>query len=270
MSGRRFAVMAALALTHGSSALAQQWPADSAYSAWPCDTSVMTDPYHDESGAQGPRDLVGSDAAPAGLRATDAGFLYVRLRLDQDPAVSTFAWALLVDTNNDASLYDVMLGADNNVGTVSIYRNTTGTPGDPRDAPDLPAVSSLPWSSRARSIVAPGSSYGSDADYFLDLAYSWADLAAVGIGPSTPMRVWAATSTALETGLNGDFACRAGYAPTLENSWIVTTPDPSQGPYLAGGGGCAHGTAGVAALLALVPLLALAWRRARRGTSPGR
>ncbi len=269
MLERRFAVVPALALTYALSASAQVYfPADEAYRPWPCDTGVMTDPLKDESGAIFERDLIGDDAAATGLRATDSDFLYVRLRVDGDAAPGgtprSADWGLLVDTNGDPSLYEVMLVADGGLGTVSIYRNTSGTPGDAHDPPDVPAVSVYSWSQRARSVTAPDSLYDGTPDYFVDTAFSWSDLAAVGLAPSTPVRVWAATSTnpiSASNGLNGDFACRAGGAPTLDDSWIVTTPDPLQEPHLAGGGGCRHGTAGIAALMAVVPLLASLARR---------
>jgi len=301
MLERRFAVMAALVLAHGVSASAQQFPVDEAYRPWPCDTGVMTDPFQDESGATFERDLIGDAAAPTALRAADSEFLYVRLRVDQDPAPGgnprPFAWGLLVDTGGDASIYEAMLLADGGAGTVSIYRNATGTPGDARDPPDLPAVSVMSWSLRARSVTAPGSAYGGGPDYFVDYAFSWSDLAAVGIGPTTPVRVWAATSSTATTGMTGDFACRNGGAPDLGSAWPGTASDPAQDsdgdgftdateiqdgtdpgdpgshpagpgdvPRLAGGGGCHHGAAGIPALAAVFLFLVMrASRRLRRG-----
>ena len=300
MLDRRFAVVAALVLTPWVSASAQQFPADGAYRAWPCDTGVMTDPFQDESGATFWRDLVGDDAAPTGLRAADSEFLYVRLRVDEDPAPGgsprPFAWGLLVDIDGDASTYEVMLVADGGAGTVSIYPNTSGTPGDARDPPDSSPVSVATWTARARSVTAPGSGYGGAPDYFVDAAFSWSDLAAVGIGPTTPVRVWAATSSTATTGMTGDFACRSGGAPTLGNAWPGTASDPGRDsdgvgftdateihdgtnpndsgshpagggdvPRLAGGGGCHHGAAGVPALAAAGAFLVLAtWRRMGR------
>jgi Synergist-CTERM protein sorting domain-containing protein len=191
-----------------------------------------------------------------------------------------------------------MLVADGGAGTVSIYRNTSGTPGDARDPPDSPAVSVYSWSLRARSVPAPGSAYGGTADWFVDFAYSWSDLAAVGIGPATPVRVWAATSSTATTGMTGDFACRNGGAPTLDGAWPGTAADPGHDgdgdgfsdateiqngtdpndgnshpsgagdvPRLAGGGGCQHGAAALPALAAVVPMLLLRRRRSPRAPS---
>jgi hypothetical protein len=301
MLDRRFAVVAALALAPWVLASAQQFPVDEAYQAWPCDTGVMTDPFQDESGAIFERDLIGDVAAPTGLRAADPDFLYVRLRVDQDPAPGgnprPFAWGLLVDSDADPTTYEAMLVADGGTGTVSVYRNTTGIPGDARDPPDSEPASVASWSLRARSATASGSAYGGSADYFVDAAFSWPELQAVGIGPTTPVRVWAATaSNDAASGMTGDFACRNGGAPTLGEAWPGTALDPAQDsdgdgfsdatevqdgtdpsdagshppgpgdvPSLAGGGGCQHGSSGLPALAAAAAVGVLAtWRRVRR------
>jgi hypothetical protein len=298
MPNRHLAVVTALVLAPWAGASAQQFPVDEAYQPWPCDTGVMTDPFQDESGAIFERDLIGDVAAPTGLRAADAEFLYVRLRVDRDPAPggspSPFAWGLLVDSDANASTYEVMLVADGGgSGTVAMYRNTSSTPGDARDPPDPSPVAVYSWTTRARSTTAPGSAYGSTPDYFVDFALSWSDLAAVGIGATTPVRVWAATASSSATnGMTGDFACRNGGAPTLGSPWPGTAPDPGQDsdgdgfsdateiqngtdpndsgshpagggdvPRLAGGGGCQHGTAGIAALAAVVALVVPRTRR---------
>jgi len=299
MRNGHWAVMTALVLTPCVSAWAQQFPGDEAYRPWPCYSGPtivpMTDPFQDEPDAVLERDLVGDLGAPAGLRAADPNFLYVRLRVDEDPAPggnpSPFAWGLLLDVDADASAYDVMLLADGGAGAVSIFRNTSGTPGDLRDPPDSPASSSYGWDLRARSVTAPGSTYGDTPDYFVDLAFSWSDLAAVGIAPTTPVRVWAATSSTASAGMNGDFACRSGGAPSAGSDWPRTVADPgpdsdgdgfsdatevqsgtdpddaasrpSGEPKLAGGGGCHHGPAGIPAVGAL---LALALRARRRSS----
>jgi hypothetical protein len=181
-------------------------------------------------------------------------------------------------------------------GTVSIYGNTSGIPGDARDPPDFPPVSVHSWNERARAVTAPGSSYGDTPDYFVDFAFSWSELAAVGIGPATPVRVWAATSSgSATTGMTGDFACRATGAPTLSTSWPGTAPDPGQDsdgdgfsdateiqngtdpydsgshpagggdiPQLAGGGGCNHGPGGILTLSLMLASVLVTRRRLSR------
>lgn len=294
MLERGWAIVAALVLAPWASASAQvTFPADGAYSPWPCQAGVMIDAVHDEAGATAERDLVGDDAAPAGLRAADGQFLYLRLRVDSDPRLGNArAWGLLIDTDGDASTYEVLLGADGGTQTVSIYRNTTSIPGDARDPPDATAFMVYAWSDRAGAPLATGSSFGGGADYFVDFAFSWTDLAAVGITPTSPLRVWAASTTTIPNGMNGDFACWVGgTGVALGGDWPRTTGDPAQdsdgdgfsdaielehatdpfdrrsqpGASLAGGGGCHHGSSGALALaLALASLL---WARARAARS---
>jgi hypothetical protein len=298
-----WAVVTALALMPWVSAWAQQFPVDGAYRPWPCfDGGVivpMFDDRQDEPGAFLERDLVGDAGAPAGLRAADPNFLYVRFRVDEDPAPGgtplPFAWGLLLDTDGDASTYEVMLLADGGAGAVSIYQNTSVTPGNLRDPPDpTPVTPSSAWDLRARSELAPGSSSGGNPDYFVDVAFSWTDLDAVGVRPTSVVRVWAATSSSANTpstGMTGDFACRSGGAPGPADAWPRTVSDPgpdSDGdgfsdasevesgtnpndpnsrptsggePKLAGGGGCHSGPAGIPAVGIL---LALALRARRR------
>jgi len=304
MRKSHWAVVTALALMPWVSAWAQQFPVDGAYRPWPCfDGGVivpMFDDSQDEPGATLERDLVGNSGAPAGLRAADSEFLYVRFRVDADPAPggtpSPFAWGLLLDTDGDPSTYEVMLLADGGSGTVDIFRNTSGTPGDLRDPPDPSPASSSPWDPRARSVTAPGSSFAGNPDYFVDVAFSWTDLDAVGVRPTSVVRVWAATSSSANTastGMTGDFACRSGGAPGPADAWPRTVSDPgpdSDGdgfsdatevqsgtdpndassrptgggePKLAGGGGCHSGPAGIPAVGIL---LALALRARRRSS----
>ncbi|HYX90159.1 MAG TPA: hypothetical protein VE782_01250, partial [Myxococcaceae bacterium] len=80
----------------GLAARAQTFPAESSWVPLRCGSEVMTDPYRDESGAVGERDLIGDANAATGFRAADAQYLYLRMRLDQDPipggTVRPFAW----------------------------------------------------------------------------------------------------------------------------------------------------------------------------------
>src|SRR5919198_5966444 len=80
----------------GLAARAQTFPAESSWVPLRCGSEVMTDPYRDESRAVGERDLIGDTNAATGFRAADAQYLYLRMRLDQDPipggTVRPFAW----------------------------------------------------------------------------------------------------------------------------------------------------------------------------------
>jgi hypothetical protein len=208
----------------GLSAQAQSFPPESSWVPLRCGTEVMTDLHRDESGALGERDLIGDTSAATAFRAADGQYLFLRMRLDQDPIpggnARPFAWGLLLDTDGNLQNYELLLLANGNGGMVVLYRNTSTTLlNDPTDQPDEPPVKTYPLSSNARSVVAASSSYGGDSDYFLDFAIPWQDLQAVGLTPSTPVTAWAATSSTSTT-LNGDFACfdDATGSPTLSGT----------------------------------------------------
>jgi hypothetical protein len=223
------AAVALCALT----ARAQSFPADRDWVPLRCGADVMTDPYRDESSALGERDLVGDLNAPTGYRASDGEYLFLRVRLEQDPMPGgtprPFAWGLLLDRDGDLSTYEVQLLASGVDGTVQLFQNTVTTlPNDPTDPPDTPVLRTYTFEKSARSLVAPGSSYGANADYFLDFAVPWQDLGVVKLSLSTPVTAWAATSSTTTT-LNGDFACwnDGNGAPTLSGTDPgTTTLDP--------------------------------------------
>jgi uncharacterized protein (TIGR03382 family) len=287
----------------GLAAHAQSFPGDSSWVPLRCANDlVMTDPYRDESGALGERDLVGNTDAATGFRAADAQYLYLRMRLDQDPMPGgdprPFAWGLLLDTDGNLQTYEVLLMMNGIGGTVSVYRNTfTSLLNDPTDPPDEPAVKTYSLATNARTVSA-GTSYGNESDRFLDIAIPWKDLESVGLTQSTPVIAWAATSSTSTT-LNGDFACwddstgaptlsgtaagrtvldpgvdsdRDGYTdyyeysqgtdPSSRSSHPSGDPDALQ---LAGGGGCSTG-GGAGALALAIAALTLVVRRRRAST----
>jgi hypothetical protein len=261
------------------------FPAEAAWLPLRCGGAPMSDGFQDQAGAIDERDIVGDAAAPAGLRAADATNLYLRLRLELDPApggaVRPFAWGMEFDLDGDRSTYEVLVaveGIAGAAGTVAVYRNgATTLRGDPADPADQPAAATFPFAMNARVLTAPGSNYGGDADYFLDFAVPWSALTPLGLGRTTPTYVWAGTSS-VANGLNGDLACHNGATgvPTLDaTASDATTGDPTMDPggggggggtgRLEGGGGCAAGgSAGSPrAALGLIGLLALRRRRAR-------
>ena len=206
----------------------------------------MTDGYRDQSGAIAERDIVGDTSAPAGSRAFDASFLYLRMRLDQDPAPGgaprPFSWGFEFDLDGNASTYELLIAVNGSSSQVAIYRNTVTTqPNDPADPADQPALAMYPFSTHGRSVVAAGSMNGGDNDYFIDMAVPWSDLTPLGLTPSTVIRVWAASSSS-NTSLNGDFACHdgtTGGTPTLTS--VPTTPT-AVNPAVAPDGGVPTGT----------------------------
>ncbi|HEX4418781.1 MAG TPA: hypothetical protein VH165_12810 [Kofleriaceae bacterium] len=232
------------------------FPADTAYHPMHCHGAVMTDPLADQPPALAERDVVGDLTAPAGLRAGDADNLYLRLRVDQDPApggaVHPYAWGMEFDLDGDRSTYELLVVAEAvsaAAGTVSVFTNhTTTIANDPADPADLPAAATIAFTNAARTIGA-GTTTGSNADFFIDIAVPWATLRPFGLDRGTPTYIWAGTST-VANALDGDLACFDGQGgngrPPLDSSASdPTTGDPTMDPNGDGGGsGSGTGTGG--------------------------
>jgi hypothetical protein len=290
-----------------ATAHAQAFPGNDKYSPLPCGGGVMTDGHRDQSGALRERDIVGDTLGPAGYRASDDKFLYLRLRLDADPApggaLRPFGWGFEVSTDTNRSTYEVLIFLSGSSKNIAVYKNTTTTlADDPNDPPDEPAVATFPFSTHGRTSIASSSKYGGDNDYFLDLAVPWATIEPLGLGRTTALTVWAATSSNASS-LNGDFACHDGTTGAPKLSVIAppaTTLDPNvdsdgdgwsdaievssgtnpnsaaskpsgtppplggvEDPVLAGAGGCAYGAAGPSGFALTLALFGWLGRRRR-------
>ncbi|HEU0031098.1 MAG TPA: thrombospondin type 3 repeat-containing protein [Kofleriaceae bacterium] len=289
--------IATLALAARAEA-AVTFPGDASYIPLACEGTRMTDLYADEAGALMERDIVGDLGAPAGFRASDATNLYLRLRLDQDPApggaVRPFSWGFEIDLDGNLTDYEllILVSGIGGAGMVSVFTNNTVTlPNDPNDPADQPAVMAFAFADNGRSTIAGDSSFGGDDDFFLDFAIPWSVLAPLGLDHDTPIFVWAASSST-DNSLNGDFACHDGATgdplldaiasdgtvgdPTLDTDGDGFTDaeevsagsdplDPNSIPTvrLEGGGGCT--TSGGDSLAgALLGIVALARCRRRR------
>jgi MYXO-CTERM domain-containing protein len=274
---RRIALATVLASTAASAA---PFPADTSYVPLRCNGNVMTDVVADAPPALRERDVVGDTAAAAGLRAADNQFLYLRIRLDEDPApaaaVAPFSWGMEFDLDGTLTTYELLIAVDGiagAAGTVSVFTNQTTTlPNDPADPADQPAVATFTFAAGARSI-ATTTTNGGTPDFFIDIQIPWTTLTPLGLARTTPTYVWAGSSTAADR-LNGDLACHDGRngAPQLDaTASDPTTGDPTRDPnltgdlHLEGGGGCAVGSrsAGGAALWIAVALYGLRRRRRR-------
>ncbi|MDQ3301567.1 MAG: thrombospondin type 3 repeat-containing protein, partial [Myxococcota bacterium] len=227
--------------------------------------------------------------------------LYLRLRLDRDPApggaLRPFSWGLEIDLDGNLATYELLIlvdGVGGGAGMVKLFTNRVTTlPNDPNDPADDPPVMMFPFAMNGRSVEAGGSDYGGDPDYFLDFAVPWTALAAVDLAEETRIYVWAASSST-SASLNGDFACHDGMTGDPDLDDIVSDPttgdpvvdtdgdgftdaeeleggsdpnDPNSVPSsrLEGGGGCAVGGDGALgfALASLVAALAIRRRRGR-------
>jgi hypothetical protein len=197
-------------------AFAQDFPADGAYEPFPCGRDRMADGRRDEPDAIDEKDLVGDQERPAGFRAVDDDFLYLRMRLDANAfggaggAILPAAWGVAFDTDDDPEDYEILALVEGMTGSVLLYANTTTTTrDDPTDPADTPAVKIYTLADFARSTTAAGSQFGGGDDFYLSFALPWADLDDLGLTPATPVRVWVASS-AQTSRLDGDFACHDG------------------------------------------------------------
>jgi MYXO-CTERM domain-containing protein len=158
------------------------------------------------------------------------------MRLDQDPiptppTVAGFSWGFAINLDTDLRNYEILLLVDGISAqqNVVVFRNTaTTTPNDPTD-PAETSVATFAISTHAQKRPAAGSQFGGGNDFWLEFAVPWATLMPLGFNRNTPIRVWAASSTAANA-LNGDFACHDGASgePLLDAIISdVTTGDPS-------------------------------------------
>jgi hypothetical protein len=237
-----------LTMVLGSAAAeAATFPGDASYLPLRCGGAVMTDLLADQPAALDERDVVGDVNAPAGLRAGDAQFLYLRLRVDKDPApggaVRPYAWGMEFDLDGNRATYELLITVDGigaATGTVSVFTNhTTTLANDPADPADLPAAATFTFANAARTIGA-GTTNGGNADFFVDVAVPWTTLAPLGLDRGTRTYVWAGSSS-VANALDGDLACHdggTGKARLDATASDQTTGDPTQAP---GGGGGSNG-----------------------------
>lgn len=298
-----FSLALPLAALAAGRAAAQEFPPDPDWEPLRCRGEVMTDGLGDEPAAIGERDLVGDGDEPAGLRAADDDFFYLRIRVDADPVAGADlqpdAWGMALDLDLDRQTYEALILADAVDGEVKLFANdeTVGLD-DPRDPADLPPLAVYPFEQFERAVDA-GSLFNDDPDWFVDMAVPWDDLVQVGLEPSSLFRAWVASSTSGDR-LDADFACHDGGSglpsvADVESDEAVADPDdPGDGGddsaddsgddsaddgsaddgdggdlpgerELQGGGGCtAGGGPGSPAAILVIGALALAIRRRRR------
>jgi len=274
----RLAIVALSIAAATPAAAAVTFPPDASFVPLHCGGAVMTDLYRDQAGFVDETDLVGEVAAPAALRASDAQNLYLRIRVDADPAPNQTArqssWGIELDLDGDLSTYELLILVDGhtNKNAVELFTNHTVTlPNDPNDPADQPAIATYLFADNARSIAAPGVMTGNNADFFLDFALPWSDLIPAGLDHPTATHLWAGSSTSADS-LNGDLACHdgAGGAPHLDVAASdPTTGDPGTVPpvgtgRLEGGGGCSTSGGSTTSLFALALVVTARLRRRRR------
>lgn len=210
-----------------ATANAQSFPADASFRSLTCSFVPMFDGHGDGTAE---RDVVGDFDDPAGLRAVDDQFLYMRMRLDENPSPGgTFrqgSWGFEFDTDNSATTYELLLlldATDPAQPRVRLLRNTTSTMMNDPSEPAETELASFDVGTHARIGRAAGDGFGTTEDHWLTLA---APFAMLGFDRDDRIRVWVASSTT-NNSLNGDFACHAGGSgvPRLDGS----SSDPTIG-----------------------------------------
>ena len=148
------------------------------------------DPAGDESPSA--VDLVGDASHPAAYFAHDASFLYVRFRVDGDPAGSggfaSYAWnALMQVPSGNAFQYQYELSLDGKNDTIQVWANTSASDVDFSPLFNDPSETQL-FSTPAgaaplarHGVAGDGSSFGGNADYFVDFAFPVASLVDEGV-----------------------------------------------------------------------------------------
>jgi len=205
---------------HAPPASAQQlppsaYPADNLFTATTCHGAPSFDPVGDVW--SGTRDIVGDASYPAVYTYSDGTYMFIRIRLDGDPMVTTggqplwqFGWGIGIDTNG------VLTDIEYHLVVNGIKEQVTLT----REVDDTRLLTLEPTMDTSVSPFVPGwvevkaagdgSLFASDGDFFLTIALPMDDLNTASGGAITwsTLRFWAATSSNGTT-LSGDFTCWA-------------------------------------------------------------
>jgi len=167
--------------------------------------AVKQDPNGDSNGS---KNVVSDGTHSTTFIANDGTYLYLRLRMDDDPSgvggqgeLRSFGWGVEFDTNMDDSDYEWLLLVDgiSNPEEIKLGQNTVqSTAGDPSDVPEsypltIPVVGNY-------QVTPADTSFNNDQDYFLSWRISLADFkAATGITDSTPIRIFEGSSSSANT-----------------------------------------------------------------------
>jgi uncharacterized repeat protein (TIGR01451 family) len=191
------------------------WPAtDADWVALTSDGTPYSEPQGEPGVGQDFLDIVGDATYPAAYWYSDGTNLMFRIRVDAMPPedVESGVWQILFDFDGDAYV-DWSLQLDEHVheevelveAIIGGPKFKSGTPG-PGDAIELsetqvwpadgPTVDPTYW---RWSVAGDGSSFGGDADAFLDMAIPWTALtSATGVESGDPFGVAITTSASRE------------------------------------------------------------------------
>jgi len=190
-------------------------PSDGSFIPFRCGGVPAFDPQGDASGGD-EMDIVGDTMYPAIYRYSDANYLYLRMRVDGNPAsipgdLNSKSWAFLIDTDDDFTSFEYLIHGNGVGDSVTWEKNDTQSPPNaPSDVSRTILSTYTPavdyWHSKA---TGDGSAFGGDTDYFLTLAIRISDLQTAMVSVSDAVNVWAATSTN-NSAFNVDLSCDDG------------------------------------------------------------
>jgi hypothetical protein len=209
---------------------AQTFPADGSWRVLFCADVPSFDLVADEPGATAERDVVGNTSSPALYYFADATHLFFRMRVNADPLdtgmLRPSGWAVEIDSDADRTNYETIAMVDGIAAPerVALSANTTRT-NSPADPPET-LIIAYAATTHARVVLATGpfaSSFGGDADFFVDWAIDLSDLAARGIALDTAITVVMGTSSNVQA-INEDVACHDG--ATGAATWSESATDP--------------------------------------------
>lgn len=230
-----FLVFLALSFPLGAYA----WPTAAQWTPVLQNGVYLQDPLGD---AQGPRDVVGNAIYPAAYIFNDGDYIHFRLRLDGDPTgtgqslLRPFSWGVLLNTNQNPGTYEWMIMVDGMAKpeVITLWQNTVqGTLGDPSDRPEI-LHASVPVAGNYRITLAD-STFGGNADYFLDWRFPYATLKnATGLTDSSPIQFFFGTSShsnSISGDLVGGSDLYSGFSDVV--TLVGTTPTTGEVSFVA-------------------------------------
>ena len=227
-----------LATLAGTAARGQTFPAT--FSPLYCGRGFMIDGYRDQSGAVDDRDLVGNVVAPAGFRAVDDQFLYLRLRLDGSPDAGQRADAVRLGVRalhrrRSDQLRDPDRRRRRRRDRAPLQQHRRRPSPTARPIPPISCVMTYPFAANGR-VVDAGAVPRSAAETTPSSTGRCRGATSPGWGSTrgTLVHLWAASSTNPDR-LDGDFACHdgggGGNVPSLSRDTSAPiAPDPTGAP----------------------------------------
>ncbi|MBX3233214.1 MAG: hypothetical protein KIT84_20695 [Labilithrix sp.] len=172
------------------------------------------------------RDIVGDATFPAAYVASDATFLYFRVRINGSPGTlgslgNNRGYGCMIDVNNN-NFWDRLVTLDGNgTDAVKLWSNSTTTPAPANASTDTADGSSTNFAANTHARVSVAdSTFSSNADSFVDVAVPWANLRTGGVTAATALRfVCGVTVSATSANNLGADIFDGDASTTLSTSW---------------------------------------------------